>query len=111
VHDALIKITKAVDADAKLPCVVPQRLDLGPRYWVGDRAVDIQRRRVVVLGRQCQIGTAYLPTGLAQSVESLRAGHLVNEVKINKEQVGLTFGGPYHVVVPHLLAQCLAHDD
>jgi hypothetical protein len=65
----------------------------------------------VVLRRQREIGTAYRPFGLAQTVESLWAGHLVDEVKINKEQVGLTFGGSYDVVVPHFLTQRLAHDD
>jgi hypothetical protein len=32
-------------------------------------------------------------------------------MKINEEQIGLAFGGSYDVVIPHLLAQCLAHDD
>jgi DNA-binding IclR family transcriptional regulator len=35
----------------------------------------------------------------------------VDEVQIDEEQIGLTLGGSYDVVVPHFLAQRLAHDD
>jgi hypothetical protein len=65
----------------------------------------------VVLGCQGEIWTAYRPTSLPQAVERLRTSHLVHKVKIDEEQIGLTLGGSYDVVVPHLLAQCLAHDD
>src|SRR4029453_7955301 len=111
VHYALIKITKAVDANPELARVVAEGVDLSPRYRISDWPVDIQRGRVVVLCRESQIRPAYLPPGLPQAIESLWAGHLMDEVKINEEQIGLAFGGPYDVVVPHLLAQCLAHGD
>src|SRR4029450_8492094 len=88
-----------------------QSLHLSPRYRVGDRLVDVQCRCVVVLRRQRQVGAAYPPTGLPQTVECLRAGHLVDKVQINGEQGGLTVSGSYDVVVPHLLAQRLAHGD
>jgi DNA-binding IclR family transcriptional regulator len=100
-----------VDADAELTRIPPQRVDLSPRHRVRDRLVDVQRRRVVVLCCQREIRTANGPTGLPQTIEGLRAGHLVNEMQIDEEQVGLTVSGSYDVVVPHLLAQCLAHGD
>ena len=109
VHDALVEVAEAVDPDAELLRVLAQRVDLGPRHRVGDRLVDVQRRRVVVLGRQREVGPAHRPTGLAQPVEGLRAGHLVHEMEIDEEQVGLTLGGSDDVVVPDLFTQCLAH--
>jgi hypothetical protein len=65
----------------------------------------------VVLSGERQLRTAYRATSLPQAVKGLRTGHLVDEVKIDEEQIGLAFGGSYDVVVPHLLTQCLAHDD
>ena len=47
--------------------------------------------------------------GLAQTVERLRTGHLVHEVEVDEEQVRLALGRADDVVVPDLLAQCLAH--
>jgi hypothetical protein len=63
----------------------------------------------VILCCEREIGTANAPTGLPQTIEGLRAGHLVNEMQINEKQVGFTLCGSHDVVIPHLLAQCLAH--
>ena len=50
-------------ADAELRAVLAQRLDLRPRDRVGDRLVDVERRHVVVLGRDRQVGAAHRPAG------------------------------------------------
>ena len=46
----------------------------------------------------------------AQAVEGLRRGHLVEEVEIDVEKVGLSRSATDDVLVPHLLGQGLAHD-
>ena len=85
---------------------------------IGDRLVDVDRRHVVVLGGDREIGSADRAAGQPQPVEGLRAGDLVDEVQIDVDQVGLTGGalagaGDDDVVGPHLLghgAGCVGHD-
>ena len=90
VHDALLDVAERVQADAELLGVAAQRLDLGPGDRVGDRLVPVEGRDVVVLGGEGEVGTAYGPAGEAQAVEGLGAGHLVDEVEVDVEQVGFT---------------------
>ena len=75
------------------------------RHGVGDRLVDVLRRDVVVLGGEREVGTTHRATGRAQAVEGLGAGHLVGEVQVDVEQVGLALGSAHHVRVPDLLRQ------
>ena len=110
VDDALVDVAQRVQAYAELRGVLAQRLDLGPRDRVGDGLVDVQRRDVVVLGGERQVGSAYGPAGEAQPVEGLRRGDLVDEVEVDVEQVGLTLGLSDDVLVPHLLRQRASHD-
>ena len=89
VHDALVAVAHRGQPDAELGGVLAQRLDLRAAHRVGDRGEDVQRRDVVVLGRHREVGTADRPAGRPEAVERLRAGHLVHEVQIDVEQVGL----------------------
>ena len=89
VHDALFDVAHRVQPDAELLAVAPQRLDLGARDRVGDRLVDVDRRHVVVLGGDREIGSAHRAAGEPQTVEGLRAGDLVDEVQIDVDEVGL----------------------
>ena len=66
---------------------------------------QIVGRRVVVLGREREIGPADRAAGQPQAVEGLRAGHLVQQVQVDVEQIGFAFGGLHHVGVPDLLGQ------
>jgi hypothetical protein len=63
----------------------------------------------VVLGRQGQVGTTYCAPREAQSVERLGRGHLVDQVEIDEEKVGLTIGAPHHVLVPYFFRQGFTH--
>ena len=110
VHDALLDVAHRVQPDAELLAVAAQCLHLGPRDRVGDRLVDVDRRHVVVLGGDRQIGPVHRPAGQPQSVEGLRAGHLVDEVQVDVDQVRLPRGtlagaGDDDVVAPHLLGE------
>ena len=55
VDDALLDVAERVQPDAELGSVLAQRLDLGAADRVGDGLVDVQRRDVVVLGREGQV--------------------------------------------------------
>ena len=106
VHDALIDIAHRVQADSEFRAVAPQRLDLVARNGISDRLVNVDRRHVVIFGGERQFGTAHRAAGQAQTVKGLRTGHLMYQVQIDVNQVGLgaTAGG-HHMVVPNLLRQ------
>ena len=78
--------------------------DLLGRDLVGDRAVDVRGRDVVVLGGDGQFGPADAPTGQAQAFECLRAGHFVDEMQVDVQQIWLAHRrcGAHHVTVPDL---------
>src|SRR3712207_6940593 len=54
-----LDVAERVQPYAELRRVLAQRLDLGAADRVGDRLVDLERRNVVVLGRQRQVGAAH----------------------------------------------------
>ena len=89
-HDPLLDVTERVQAHAEVGRVLAQRVDLGPGHRVRDRLVPVEGRDVVVLGRQGEVGAAYGPAVEPQAVEGLRAGHLMEEVEIDVEQIGLS---------------------
>ncbi len=125
VHDALVGVAHRVQPDAELRAVLPQRLDLGAGHRVGEwaaRAVeggwgggrdagtgDPGGRHVVVFGGDGQVGAPHLAAGRPQPVERLRAGHLVQQVKVDIEQVGLALRAAHHVGVPDFLGERTAH--
>ena len=93
--------------DAELVAVAAQRLDLSARNRIHDRLVDVDGRHIVVFGRDRQVRAAHGTTGEPQPVEGLRAGHLVNQMQVDVDEVGLTCpalsgSGNDDVVVPHL---------
>ena len=89
----------------------PQRLDLR----VGDRVLDGLPTGVVgTLWSSVaygQVRAAHGAVGQPQALEGLRAGHLVDEVQVDVEQVGLALARPHHVAVPDLLGERLGHQD
>ncbi len=109
VDDALLGIPHAMQANAELGAVATQRVDLLARNGVGDREFDADRRNVVVLGGERQVWSPYSPAGGAQAVECLWAGDLVDEVKVDVEQVGLAVDALDDVRVPDLFRQSASH--
>ena len=108
VHDALARVAHRIEADPELVAVVAQRLDLLPADRVGDGLVDVGRGDVVVLGGDRQVRAAQWATGHAEAVEGLRRGHLVDQVQVDEQEVGLTVGSMHDVAFPHLLAERLS---
>ncbi len=96
-----------MQADAELLGVLAKRLDLGAAREVGDGLVDVERRRVVVFGRDREIGgAAHRTTRHAEPVERLRARDLVHEVQVDVDEVGsAVFALGDEMVVPDLLSQ------
>ncbi len=90
VHDALFDVAHPMQPDAELFAVAAERFHLRARNGVGDRLVDVDRWHVVVLGGDGQIWPVHRAPGQPQPVERLRTGHLVHEVQIDIDQVGLT---------------------
>ena len=106
VDDALLLVAQRVQAHPELRGVAAQRLDLRAARQVGDRLVDVERRGVVVLGRDRQVEAAHRATLGAEAVERLRARDLVDEVQVDVDEVGLAVLALDHeVVVPDLLGQ------
>src|SRR5690606_13908942 len=60
-------------------------------------------RHVVVGRREGEVGPADRSARHTKAVEGLRRGHLVDEMQVDVEQVGLPLAGPYDVLVPDLL--------
>lgn len=111
VDDALLLVAQGVQPDAELLAVATEGLDLDPARRVRDGAVDGERRGVVVLGRDRQVEATHRTPGLPQAVERLRTRHLVHEVEVDVEEVGVAVLALDHdVVVPHLLGERLSHE-
>src|SRR5262249_48829172 len=61
------------------------------------------------LGRDRQVGPADRPARHPEPVERLRAGHLVHQVEVDIQQVGLAVGAAHHMGVPDLARQRASH--
>ena len=109
VDDALVGVAHAVVGDAELGGVGGQHLELLGRDRVGHRLVDVLGRHVVVGGGHGELGAADPAPRQADAVEGLGAGHLVDEVEIDVEEVGLAGCSAHHVAVPHLLRERRGH--
>ncbi|SIG01198.1 Uncharacterised protein [Mycobacteroides abscessus subsp. abscessus] len=110
VHDALLGIPHGMQADAEFFAVLPKGLNLGAGHRIGDRLVDVDRRHIVVFGRDRQVRPAHLAPSEPKTIECLRTGHLVHQVQVDIDEIGLArltlTGSAYHYVgVPDLLCQ------
>ena len=69
------------------------------------RLVEAGGRHVVVHRRDREVGAPHAAAREAQPVERLRRRHLVHEVEIDVEEIGLALGVMDDVVRPDLLGQ------
>ena len=77
-------------------------------------AIGLSQSRVGTLWSSVAIvrsGRRTRPAGEPEALEGLRRGHLVDQVEVDEEEVGLAVGAAYDVLVPDLLGQGLAHDE
>ena len=106
VDDPLAGVAHRVVGDAELGGVAAQRSDLPRRHLIGDRTIDVGGRNVVILGGDRQLGAANAAAGESQPLERLWAGHLVDEVEIDVEQIRLAGrAGADDVAIPDLRRQ------
>ena len=102
-HDALPRAAHGVELDTELLAIARQRLHLRGRDRVRHRLVDADRRDVVVHGRQREIRTPDPAARHPQALERLWRRHLVHQVQVDVEQVGLATLPAHDVPLPHLL--------
>ncbi len=88
---------------------VGERLDLLARDRIGDAELEADGRDVVIHRRDRELGAAHATTVHAQPVERLGRRHLVDEMEVDVEEVGLARRMVDDVLLPQLLAQRLCH--
>ena len=109
VHDALARVSHAEMFDAEFGAVGLQRLDLAPRFGLGDRQVLVDGRDVVVgrggdLCRACHADAAPF-----QACESHGRRHLVDVLAVDVEHRASAVFGAHGVRIPYLVQKCPAH--
>ena len=105
VDDALVDAVDREIGDAELLHIALQGVDLQPRFRVVDAAAAIARRHVVVGHRHRRVGPANLAAGELQPFEGLRRRDLVDQVKIDVDQVGAFALRGDDVVLPDLVKE------
>ena len=105
-NDALIGIAHRKAADPELTRVLGHRVDLSS----GDLLRrGIVRGDVVIHRGERELGPAQWPFREAEPLECLRARDLMDEMKVDVEQIGLAFGPADDVPLPDLLRERAAH--
>ncbi len=105
VDDPLVGVAHGIQADAELSAVGCQHLHLPGRYRVLDRPVQPGGGDVVIHGRDGEVRPAYAAPGYPQPIKGLGRRHLVNQMEVDVQQVGLTLGLPDHVSIPNLVSE------
>ena len=112
VDDALISVAQRVQAHAELLAVLLQSRQLQCARLVRVRAIDINGRRVVILGGDELIHVTRLAAGQAQALKRLRTGDLMHEHQIDVQQIRSSVAALAHQMIgPDLLGQCRSHSD
>ena len=107
--DALFAVCRADIADAECGGVGFQCRQLRGAFGVGDGdAVALcifarSGRQVMVRDRQCQVGPAHSPSGIAQPLKGLRAGDFMHQMPVDKDQAGAIFASGDDMRVPDFL--------
>ena len=101
VNDALAGVAHAVQLDALAPAVLLERRHLALGHLIGC-GPPADRGDVVIHRGDRQVGPADTSLGEPQTLERLRRRHLMNEVKVDIEQVRFAVPGRHHVVIPDL---------
>ena len=104
VDDALAGVELIVIFDAEFVGVLGEFLDLLAALGVGDADAPVGRLDVVVDDGERLFRRAHLAPGQAQPLESLRAGHFVDEVTVdvNEARAALSFD---HMIVPDFVVE------
>ena len=109
VDDPLVRRLPAVEWNAELVAVRLKLLHLCRRHLVGDRQVAWCGWDGVVGGSDCFIWATHRQAARPETGERLRAGHLVDQVQVDREDGGRPLVLAHHMLIPDLLDDCLRH--
>ncbi len=105
VHDALMAAAGAVEGHAELGTVEFQLLHLPRGDGIGDGQAAVMGWNAVIDGGDRAMEIADLQTALAQPIEGLGAGDLMEQLQIDVKQGGLTIPLGDHVRIPELVVE------
>ena len=103
VDDALARRPPGIDRDAELLRVLREGIHLPGTRRVGHGTVG--RGDVVVHRRDREVGATHAAAGEPEGFERLRAGHLMDEMEIDVEEIRLAGRSMHDVALPDLLGQ------
>src|SRR6056297_4107403 len=107
-HDPLTDIVDRVVVNAEIARVLVQRLDLNAAFLVLDTFQPIRRGgHVVIRHGDGVFRLAHLAPRHAQALESLRAGHLVDEVAVDIQKGCAILGLVHQMRIPDLVIEWL----
>tara|TARA_Y100000588_G_scaffold240864_1_gene254739 strand:- start:834 stop:1388 length:555 start_codon:yes stop_codon:yes gene_type:complete len=103
VNNALPGIIDVVEGDAKLRTVRPESFYLLDGERIIPYLIAPLGWNIVVNGSQSAIGTANRSPSYPERLKCLGGSHLVNEVKVNIEEIGNAFLAADEVLFPNFL--------
>ena len=110
VDDSLIGVPQGVQTDTKFLRIFAQSIDLRAAGDICDRQINVHCGGVVIFGCDREIGATHLASSHAQTIKCLRAGHFMNQMQVDVEQVrGAIFPMYNYVISPDLLGQRSTH--
>jgi hypothetical protein len=102
-NNTLIRVAEVVEIYAKLLAVFSQGLYLMARQSLFDRQVLIFGRHVMVGCGGGPAGIEYRYASFTQTIESLRAGDLVDKMTVDEEGIRVTSSVFYHMAIPDFI--------
>src|SRR5690606_18732516 len=105
VHDALAAVHRVELPDAELGTIAGKGVHLQGRLRVIDAACTIGCRHVVVDDGKRLFRRPYASSGKPQSLECLRARHLMDEMPVDVDQAGAVVVFMDEMIVPDLVVE------
>src|SRR6185436_1772466 len=103
VNNALEGMAKVIKLDAELRAVLAQRLDLKTRKRFFDGQMLIFGGHLVIGRSRNPRRIENLDAAFPESLKSLRARNLMNEMAVDKQSIRIAFTFPDHMRVPDLV--------
>ena len=108
VNDALADIIHGEIGNTKFSGILGERFNLNARFLIGNASGTISCRDVVVGDGEGAVRRANAPASIAQTFESLRAGHLVNKVPVDVNQAGTVVLAMHDMGIPDFVKKGLS---
>ena len=105
VDDTLADVAHTPVFESEIAAVALQGFDLNAGFFLGDAALAVTGRHVMVGYRDNGFRPAYRASGSAQSFESLGAGYLMDQMAVDVDEFGSIVLGIDDVALPDLVEQ------